>query len=74
MHMKNMWGFRLASHSTEKSFRASHRAAMRGAILHDASYMSLFELKGDEKVLIELLQNCCDPQGAGPGSNRSVGQ
>lgn len=74
MHMANMWGFRIAVQPTEKSFRPSHRAAVHGSILHDASYLSLFEIKGDEKVLAQVLENCCDPQGAGPGSKRSARQ
>lgn len=59
-----------ALHPTEKSFRPSHRAAMHGSILHDASYYSLIELKGSEKVLKTLLEACCDPQGQGPGAKR----
>ncbi|KAK0464529.1 POP1-domain-containing protein [Desarmillaria tabescens] len=46
MKMENMWGI-----PTEKAFRPSHRAAVRGSILHDASYQSLIELKGPQNEL-----------------------
>ncbi|KAL0960688.1 hypothetical protein HGRIS_005715 [Hohenbuehelia grisea] len=72
MHMENMWGYRLAVQPTEKSFRPSHRASVHGSILHDASYMSLIELKGPQNVLELILKYCCDPQGAGPGTKRFV--
>ncbi|TFY68580.1 hypothetical protein EVG20_g3505 [Dentipellis fragilis] len=70
MHMENMWGYRLAVQPTEKSFRPSYRAAVHGAILHDASYYSLIQVTGPEHVLKTLLESCCDPQGPGPGSKR----
>ncbi|GLB38480.1 putative POP1-domain-containing protein [Lyophyllum shimeji] len=70
MKMENMWGYRLAVHPTEKSFRPSHRASIHGSILHDASYYSLIELKGPEFILQKILDSCCDPHGPGPGSKR----
>ncbi|TDL22253.1 POP1-domain-containing protein [Rickenella mellea] len=70
MKMENMWGYRLAVHTTEKSFRPSHRASLHGSILHDASYDGVIELKGPEKILKEVLSQCSDPQGAGPGAVR----
>jgi len=72
MHMANMWGYRLALQPTEKAFRPSHRAAMHGAIVHDASYFALLELIGPEVVLARILGVCCDPAGAGPASPRCV--
>ncbi|KAH6912558.1 ribonuclease P/MRP protein subunit [Coprinopsis sp. MPI-PUGE-AT-0042] len=68
MHMENMWGYRLATHPTEKSYRPSHRASVQGSIIHDASYFSLVELRGPEKDLVSLLELCCDPQAFSPGS------
>ncbi|KAI0259821.1 POP1-domain-containing protein [Gloeopeniophorella convolvens] len=70
MHMENMWGYRLASQPTEKSFRPSHRASLHGSILHDASYYSLIELRGAQVVLKGALEACCDASGAGPASKR----
>jgi Ribonucleases P/MRP protein subunit POP1 len=55
---------------TEKSYRPSYRASVRGSILHDASYYSCVEISGPEKIIIVMLELCCDPQGAGPGSKR----
>jgi ribonuclease P/MRP protein subunit POP1 len=54
---------------TEKSFRPSHRASLHGAILHDASYESLIELQGAQKILKRLLEFCCEPY-ANPGAVR----
>ncbi|EGO23569.1 hypothetical protein SERLADRAFT_416006 [Serpula lacrymans var. lacrymans S7.9] len=65
MKMENLWGYRLAVQPTEKSFRPSHRAAVHGSILHDASYYSLIEIKGSEVIIKSLLEMCCDPQGPG---------
>ncbi|KZS93212.1 POP1-domain-containing protein [Sistotremastrum niveocremeum HHB9708] len=73
MHMKNIWGYRLAESPTEKSFRPSYRAAMRDCIIHDASYFATIELKGPETLLKDLLRHCCDLQGPGPWSLRYSG-
>ncbi|KIM43164.1 hypothetical protein M413DRAFT_443976 [Hebeloma cylindrosporum] len=72
MHMENIWGYRLAISPTEKSYRPSHRASVRGSILHDASYYSCVEIRGPEKIIIIMLELCCDPQAAGPGSKRCL--
>ncbi|KAK0504008.1 POP1-domain-containing protein [Armillaria luteobubalina] len=72
MKMENMWGYRLAVHPSEKAFRPSHRAAVRGSILHDASYQSLIELKGPQKFLTRIMEHCCDPQELSPGNRRYV--
>ncbi|KAJ8080661.1 Ribonucleases P/MRP protein subunit pop1 [Marasmius tenuissimus] len=73
MHMDNMWGYRLAVTPTEKSFRPSHRASYHHAILHDASYMGLIEMKGPEEVLKTILGMLCDCQGVSPTSKRFTG-
>ncbi|KAJ7784628.1 POP1-domain-containing protein [Mycena metata] len=70
MKMENMWGYRLAVTPTEKAFRPSHRASVHGSILHDASYQSIIQLQGPEKILRTLLDACCDLQGPGPGAKR----
>ncbi|KAJ7044056.1 ribonucleases P/MRP protein subunit POP1-domain-containing protein [Mycena alexandri] len=70
MRMENMWGYRLAVTPTEKAFRPSHRASVHGSILHDASYQSIIQLQGPEKILRTLLDACCDLQGPGPGAKR----
>ncbi|CAL1712921.1 unnamed protein product [Somion occarium] len=70
MKMENMWGYRLAVQPTEKAFRPSHRAAVHGSILHDASYHGFIELKGPEDVLRTILESCCDAQGPSPGAKR----
>ncbi|KAG6866289.1 hypothetical protein C0991_006385 [Blastosporella zonata] len=70
MKMENMWGYRLAVHPTEKSYRPSHRASVHGSIIHDASYHSVIELKGTEAILKRILDMSCDPNGPSPGSKR----
>jgi ribonuclease P/MRP protein subunit POP1 len=57
---------------TEKAYRPSHRASIQDAIMHDASYYSLVEIKGPEMLLVTMLEISCDPQGPGPGSLRYV--
>ena len=70
MIMENMWGYRLAVKPTEKAYRPSHRASVEGAIVHDASYYSLVELRGTTDTLTCTLNLCCDPQGPGPKAAR----
>ena len=70
--MEDMWGYRLSTHPTEKSYRPSHRASVQGAIIHDASYFTLVELRGPEKDLVSILELCSDPQGLGPGTASCV--
>ncbi|KAH0586339.1 hypothetical protein H2248_007583 [Termitomyces sp. 'cryptogamus'] len=70
MKMDNLWGYRLAVHPTEKSYRPSHRASVHGSIIHDASYHSIIELKGTEPILKRALDTSCDPNGPSPGSRR----
>ncbi|KAK7681603.1 hypothetical protein QCA50_015336 [Cerrena zonata] len=72
MHMDNIWGYRLAVQPTEKSFRPSHRAAVHGSILHDASYHGIIELKGPEDILRMILESCCDASAPSPGAKRFV--
>lgn len=55
---------------TEKSFRPSHRAAVHGSILHDASYYGFIELKGPEEILRMILESCCDASDPSPGAKR----
>ena len=57
---------------TEKAYRPSHRASIQDAIMHDASYYSLAEIKGLEMLLVTMLEMSCDPQGPGPGSKQYV--
>ncbi|KAF8967138.1 ribonucleases P/MRP protein subunit POP1-domain-containing protein [Flammula alnicola] len=73
MHMETMWGYRLVRGVPHrKAYRPSHRASVHGSILHDASYYSCVEIKGPEKIVVALLESCCDPQGPGPGSKRCL--
>ena len=58
--------------SAEKAYRPSHRASIQDAIMHDASYYSLAEIKGPEILLTTMLEMSCDPQGPGPGSKQYV--
>ncbi|KAF9267501.1 POP1-domain-containing protein [Marasmius fiardii PR-910] len=70
MKMEDVWGYRLAITPTEKSFRPSHRASRHGAILHDASYQSLIELKGPEEILQSIFDMVRDCKSASPCNKR----
>ncbi|TFK28005.1 ribonuclease P/MRP protein subunit [Coprinopsis marcescibilis] len=71
MKMENVWGYRLAIEPTDKSYRPSHRAAVQGSIIHDASYYSIVELRGPENALVPMLELCCDPhKSLNPGQAR----
>jgi ribonuclease P/MRP protein subunit POP1 len=54
-HMVNLWGYRLASTPTLKSFRSAYRAARRKATLHDASYFGTIGLEGSRAAIIKAL-------------------
>ncbi|KAG2180764.1 hypothetical protein INT44_003771, partial [Umbelopsis vinacea] len=60
MHMKDMWGYRLAEFPNEKSIRATYRASSHLSILHDASYMACLELKGAAEDISRLLAPITD--------------
>lgn len=57
---------------TEKSFRSSYRASMHGCLFHDASYHTVFELKGTESDLSLLLKQIVDPTEILPSSPRFI--
>jgi ribonuclease P/MRP protein subunit POP1 len=71
-HMADKWGYRLAVTPTEKSYRPSFRASQRGAIVHDASYFGVIELKGKQSTLVKVLARVLECSGAGAGAQRSV--
>ncbi|KAF8340372.1 uncharacterized protein EI90DRAFT_2906355 [Cantharellus anzutake] len=70
MKMTDQWGYRLALHTSEKSFRMSHRAALNGSILNDISYFSTLEIRGPEDLLRQTLKSICDPSDLTPSSKR----
>ncbi|KAF7314186.1 hypothetical protein MKEN_00890800 [Mycena kentingensis (nom. inval.)] len=70
MHMKDMWGHRLAVTPTEKAFRPSHRASVHGSIIHDASYIATYQLQGPKELLCDILAVFSDPQDPSPGAGR----
>ncbi|KIM28940.1 hypothetical protein M408DRAFT_8384 [Serendipita vermifera MAFF 305830] len=72
MKMIETWGYRLALHPTEKSFRPSHRAVLHGCILHDSSYTATIELKGPLEVLKQVFGRISDPQDVNPAAARYV--
>lgn len=61
---------RQAEKPTEKAFRASYRASVHGALVHDASYFQYLELKGVEGDLKLLFNELCDPTAVSPASKR----
>jgi len=70
MHMKNIWGYRLADYPNEKSLRATYRASSHLSILHDASYMGCVELTGTAEGISRMLAPVTDMSVASIGSQR----
>ncbi|EJD52288.1 POP1-domain-containing protein [Auricularia subglabra TFB-10046 SS5] len=66
MHMTTLWGYRIAEAPTAKAFRASHRASLHDAILHDESYFATIELTGPLALLRRLLALVTDSAPAAP--------
>ncbi|KAG2178757.1 hypothetical protein INT43_001603, partial [Umbelopsis isabellina] len=60
MHMKNIWGYRLADHPNDKSLRATYRAFSHLSILHDASYMGCVQLEGTDEAIARMLAPVVD--------------
>nr|CEL65039.1 TPA: POPLD (NUC188) domain-containing protein [Neospora caninum Liverpool] len=57
-HMVNLWGYRLASHPTQRCQRKLYRYSKHKALIHDRSYMQLFELRGSLEALSGVLVAC----------------
>ncbi|TIB11134.1 hypothetical protein E3P92_02980 [Wallemia ichthyophaga] len=72
MKMANLWGYRVARHPTEKSFRPSIRAARQGCIVHDASYTSLIQLSANQDDILRVLTAVLDRAGESPSSRRYI--
>ncbi|CEL51735.1 ribonuclease P [Rhizoctonia solani AG-1 IB] len=70
MHMRDIWGYRLAERPTAKSYRPSHRAAVHGSTLNDISYMATLEVTGKADSIGSILKQCCDLGGVGPWATR----
>ena len=70
MHLVERWGHRIADRPTAKAFRASHRAAAHGTLLHDASYTVFVMLEGPFDLLAETLARVSDPAAVSPSSAR----
>lgn len=60
-HMVDKWGYRIASHSNDKCFRANYRAAAKYCLLQDISYYTCIEIKGEENILKTTLGMHCNP-------------
>lgn len=61
-----------AHRPTAKAFRASYRASLHGALVHDASYFQYLELTGPEEELVLLLAKMSDVTMPSPGGKRCV--
>ncbi|KFM58487.1 Ribonucleases P/MRP protein subunit POP1, partial [Stegodyphus mimosarum] len=59
-HMEKKWGYTLPICSTEKSFKASYKAAAKHTLLFDLSYYCCIELRGPEKQLLTKLTYLTD--------------
>lgn len=57
-HMINVWGYRLASHPTQRCQRKLYRYSRRKVLIHDRSYMQLLELQGTPEDLLAVLRIC----------------
>ncbi|XP_018369451.1 PREDICTED: ribonucleases P/MRP protein subunit POP1 isoform X2 [Trachymyrmex cornetzi] len=59
-YMIDKWGYRIASHSNDKCFRANYRAATKYCLLQDISYYTCIEITGEEKSLKTTLKTHCN--------------
>ncbi|KXJ21203.1 ribonucleases P/MRP protein subunit POP1 [Exaiptasia diaphana] len=55
MKMVNVWGYKLAEHPSDKSFRACHRAVSNTCLLQDISYYCCIEVKGNKCEIISAM-------------------
>ncbi|XP_020293800.1 ribonucleases P/MRP protein subunit POP1 isoform X2 [Pseudomyrmex gracilis] len=60
-HLIDKWGYRIASYSNDKCFRANYRAVEKHCLLQDISYYTCIEIKGEESLLKTTLKTHCDP-------------
>merc|ERR1711874_228767 len=54
-HMETRWGYRLASHPNDKSWRACYRASATKCLMQDVSCVSVVQLVGQQEVMVEKL-------------------
>ncbi|XP_066584506.1 ribonucleases P/MRP protein subunit POP1 [Prorops nasuta] len=59
-HMTEKWGYRIASHSNDKCFKANYRAIKKHCLLQDISYYTCIEISGPENLLKETLKAHCN--------------
>lgn len=60
--MRDYYGYKVAEESYQRSFRASYRDALRHCVVHDESYLSIFEVQGEKSWIIDNLYTLCDPK------------
>lgn len=70
MQIIEKWGVKMALNRNQRSFRFMYRCSQKEAAIHDASFIRVIELTGDEKSLISMLDSVSDPTIANPGSSK----
>ncbi|KAJ1609832.1 hypothetical protein OJ252_2083 [Cryptosporidium canis] len=57
-HMCDAFGYKLPIHSTSKRNRKIYRALKHGFVVHDSSYLQIFELRGAQEDISLLFKLC----------------
>ncbi|KAI9209255.1 ribonucleases P/MRP protein subunit POP1-domain-containing protein [Polychytrium aggregatum] len=72
MRMVNLWGYKLAHHPNDKSFRSAYRAGKYQCIAHDASYFQPIEVIGLQEHIVSVFKHIADPTAPSIASARYV--
>lgn len=57
MKMKDMWGYRIALHPTEKCFQRLQKSSLRSCVIQDASFMQHFAVCSSSREIIIQFMN-----------------
>ncbi|KAI8137837.1 ribonucleases P/MRP protein subunit POP1-domain-containing protein [Fennellomyces sp. T-0311] len=60
MHMRNIWGYRLAAHPNVKSARSLYRTFQHMSVIHDASYVGCLEVVGKREDIVRIMNPVTD--------------
>ncbi|KAI8841633.1 NUC188 domain-containing protein [Chytriomyces cf. hyalinus JEL632] len=73
MHMDHLWGYMVALHRNDKSTKSNFRASQHTCIVHDASYTTCLEIKGNLSDIGAVMGRVSDPTFMSVGAKRYAG-
>ncbi|KAL7754440.1 Ribonucleases P/MRP protein subunit pop1 [Sorochytrium milnesiophthora] len=69
-HMTTQWGYKIPETPMQKCARAFYRASKNLATITDLSYWSVYEFRGPQRHIVDIVSRITDPLVASVGSAR----